>query len=80
VQQVRLEAQKCDNLRSHARANSPLTPVIEVGFKFEVNEAIPQWPRHREVYAALGGRIAGGDDHPAVRQHILSQFASSTSW
>ena len=40
-----------------------------------MDKTIPQRPRHREMHAPLGGRIAGGDDHPAVRQHILSQFA-----
>ena len=75
MQQVWLEAQKGDDLRSHARAHSPPTPVIEVGFEFQMDKSVAQRSRHREVYAPLGSRIAGGDDHPAVRQHILSQLA-----
>ncbi len=54
---------------------APLAPVVQVGFEFEMDETIPQRTRHREMDTPLGGRIAGGDDHPAIRQHILSEFA-----
>jgi hypothetical protein len=27
------------------------------------------------MHSALGGWIAGGDDHPPIRQHILAQLA-----
>jgi hypothetical protein len=40
-----------------------------------MNKAIPQRTRHREMHASLRGRIAGGNDYRAVRQHILSEFA-----
>jgi hypothetical protein len=75
VQQVRLEAQKGDDLRPHARAHGPLAPVVQVGFEFEMDKTIAQRPRHREMHATLRGRIAGGDDHPPVGQHVLAQFA-----
>ena len=52
-----------------------LRPVLEVRLEVEVDEAVAQRPRHREVHATLGGRIAGGDHHPAVRQTIFTELA-----
>ena len=75
VQHVRLEAQEGNDLWPHTRAHGPLAPVIEIGFKFQMDETIPKRTRHREMNAPLGGRIASSDHHPAIRQHILSQFA-----
>src|ERR1035437_8956957 len=40
-----------------------------------MNEPVAQGPRHREMHSPLGGRVAGGDDYPPVRQHILAQLA-----
>ena len=40
-----------------------------------MDKAVAQRPRHREVHAALGGRIAGCDHHPAVRETIFAKLA-----
>jgi hypothetical protein len=77
MQERRFEPQECDDFRSDARADCPLTPVFEVRFEVKVYKAIAQRPRHGKMNTAFGGRIAGGDNDPAVRELVFSQLPIS---
>ena len=39
-----------------------------------MHETVAQRTRHGEVNATLGGRIAGGDDNPAIGQRIFAEL------
>ena len=75
MQQIRLEPQKGDDLRTNAGLDRPLAPVVQIGLKLEVNETVAQRSRHRKVDATLRGGIAGRDDHPSLRQYVLAKLA-----
>ena len=75
MQKRRLEAQEGDDLRPDSGLHSPSAPVHEVGFEIEMDEPVPQRPRHREVHSAVGGRIARRDDHPPIGQLVLAQLS-----
>ncbi len=80
MQKCRLEAQEGNDLGPDAGLDRPPAPVLEIRLKVQMHEAIAQRPRHREVNTAIGGRIAGGDNSPAIGQRYSPSFRSSTSW
>jgi hypothetical protein len=75
VQQLWLEPKEGDDLRSNPSLGGPPAPVVQIGLEVEMNESIPQRPRHREMDTSLGGRIPRRDDDPSVRKHILPESA-----
>src|ERR1700730_17572119 len=75
VQQIRLEPQEGDDLRTDAGLDRPLAPIVQVGLKLEMHEPVTQRTRHRKVDATLRSRIAGGDDDPSFRQHVFAELA-----
>ena len=75
VQKFRLEAQEGDDLGTDLSLDRPPAPVVEIRFKVQMHETVAQRSRHREVNAAFRGRIAGGDDDPAIGQHILAELS-----
>jgi hypothetical protein len=75
VQQLRFEAQERNDLGADLSLNSPLRPVVEIWFKVEVHEPVPQRSRHGEVNTTFRRRIAGGNDNPSLRQHIFAELS-----
>jgi hypothetical protein len=75
VQESWFETQEGENLRADARLHGPFRPVFEIRSQVEMDEAVAQRPRHREVHAALRGGIAGRNHHPVIRQLVLTQLA-----
>ena len=75
VQESWFEAQEGEDLRADTRVHRPLRPVFEIGFQIEMDEAVAQRPRHREMHAALRRWIAGRNHYPGIRQLVLTQFA-----
>jgi hypothetical protein len=75
MQQGRFEPQERDDLWPEASFHRPLRPVLEVRLEVEADEAIAQRPWHGEVHATLGGRIAGCDHHPIVREVVFTELA-----
>ena len=75
MQKFRLEAQEGDDLGTDLRLHRPSAPVVEIRFKVQMHEPVAQRSRHREMNSTLRCRIAGGDDHPAVGQHILAELS-----
>jgi hypothetical protein len=75
VQERWFEAQEGKDLRADAGLHGPLRPVFEIWFQIEMNEAVAQRARHREMHAALRRRIPGRNDDPAIWQLVLTQLA-----
>ena len=74
MQKLRLEAEEGDDLRTDLSLDRPPAPVVEIRFKVQMHEPVAQRSRHGEMDATLRCWIAGGDDNPAIGQHILAEL------
>jgi hypothetical protein len=75
VQESWFEAQEGKDLRADVGLHRPLGPILEIRFQIEVDEAVTQWPWHREVHPALRRWIPGCDHHPPAGQGVLAQLS-----